>query len=96
MLEPITKTTLINLVGTATEDEKNAFQATTTALTMLTKKRQVELTPEGYKLSQFGVNNFFSLRKKSSRIKNQDETIAFDELRLEIFNLKNRNKKLKV
>jgi hypothetical protein len=36
LLEPVSKTTLINLVENATEDETNAFQTTTTALTILT------------------------------------------------------------
>ncbi len=96
LLEPVSKTTLINLVGNATEDEVNSFQTTTTALTILTNKRQVELTPDGYKLTQLGVKDFLSLRKTSSRIKTQRKTVAIDELRLEILNLKNRKKKLKV
>lgn len=96
LLEPVSKTTLINLVGNATEDEANSFQTTTTALTILTNKRQVELTPNGYKLTQLGVKDFLSFRKTSSRIKTQRETVAIDELRLEILNLKNRKKNLKV
>lgn len=96
LLEPVSKATLINLVENATEDEANAFQATTTALTILTKKRQVELTPNGYKLTQLGVTDFLSFRKTSSRIKNQKATVAIDELRLNILNLTNRRKKLSV
>ena len=94
LLEPVSKTTLINLVEYATEDKANAFQTTTTALTILTKKRQLELTPDGYKLTQLGVNDFMHLRKKSNRIKNQSETIAIDALRLDILNLQNRRKEL--
>lgn len=99
LLEPVPESTLTNIVGNATEDEKNAVQATITALTMLTKKRQVERTatnPPVYKLTQSGVKHFFSLRKTRSRVKTQTETIALDELRLEILNLKNRNKKLTI
>ncbi|MEK6552634.1 MAG: hypothetical protein AABZ54_04200, partial [Bacteroidota bacterium] len=97
LLEPVSKRTLINLVGNATEeDEVNSFQTTTAALTILTNKRQVELTPNGYKLTQLGVKDFLSFRKTSSRMKTQRETVAIDELRLEILNLKNRKKKLKV
>lgn len=95
LLEPVTKTTLINLVEYATEDEMNAFQSTTTALTILTRKKQVELTPNGYKLTQLGVKVFLSFRKKSRRLKYQNETVAIDELRLDIMNLVNRGKKLK-
>jgi len=96
LLEPVTKNTLINIVGNATDDEKNSFQTTTTALTILTKKRQVELTANGYKLTALGVNEFLSFQKTRRRIKNQNRTIAIDNLRLEILNLKNRKKKLKV
>ena len=94
LLEPVSKTTLINLVETATENEADAFQTTTTALTILTRKRQIEQTPNGYKLTQLGVKDFLSLRKESSRMKNQRATVAIDELRLDILNLTNRRKKL--
>lgn len=96
LLEPVLKPTLINLVENATEDKANSFQATTTALTILTKKRHIELTTNGYKLTPLGVTEFLSFRKKSSRIKTQKETVAIDDLRLEILNLKYRKKKLKV
>lgn len=96
LLEPVSKETLINLVENATEDETNVFQTTTTALTILTQKRQIEMTPNGYKLTQLGVKDFLSFRKKSSRIKSQRETVAIDELRLDILNLINRKKKLAV
>ena len=95
LLESALKETLVNLVANVT-DEVNAFQATTTALTSLTKKRHVELTPSGYKLTQLGAKNFFNLRKVGTRVKTQDETVALDELRLEILNLRNRKKRLKV
>lgn len=94
LLEPLSKATLINLVENATEDKINSFQTTTTALTILTKKKQVELTPTGFRLTQLGVKEFLSFRKKSSRLKYQSETVAIDELRLDILNLKNRRKRL--
>jgi len=94
LLEPVSKATLINLVENATEDKINSFQTTTTALTILTKKKQVELTPTGCRLTQLGVKEFLSFRKKSSRLKYQSETVAIDELRLDILNLKNRRKRL--
>ena len=96
LLEPVIKLTLIDIVGSAMNDEANSFQATTTALTMLSKKRLVELTPNGYKLTQLGVDEFFSFQKRYKRIKTQDKTVAIDNLRLEILNLKNRKKKLKL
>jgi len=96
LLEPVSKETLVTIVSSATDDTINSYQTTTTALTILTKKRQIELTINGYKLTKLGIENFLSFRKTRSRIKKQDETIEIDNLRLEILNLKYRKKKLKV
>lgn len=96
LLEPVSKATLIEIVANAIEDSRYSSSSTITALTMLTKKRYVELTDEGYKLTELGTNEFLSFRKKNTRYKEQDKTIAIDNLRLEILNLKNRKKKLKV
>lgn len=96
LLEPVSKITLINLVAAATEDEKNSFQTTTTALTILIKKKLVQLSNEGYKLTTIGLEKFFAFQKAQTRIKRQDEKIEIDNIRLEILNLKNRRKKLKV
>lgn len=95
LLEPVSKETLVNLVASATEDKLNPFQTTTTALTILIKKKQIQLTTNGYKLTTLGLETFFAFQKTRTRIKRQDEIIEIDNLRLEILNLKNRNKKLK-
>lgn len=96
LLQPVSLKTLINLVASATQDEVNAFQTTTTALSILTKKKQIELTTIGYKLTVLGIENFHAFRKTRSRIKWHDETVEIDNLRLEILNLKYRKKKLKL
>ncbi len=96
ILEPVTKRTLINIVANAIEDVKNSASSTVTALTMMTKKRYIELTDERYKLTELGTNEFLSFRKKNSRSKEQDRTVAIDNLRLEVLNLKHRKKRLKV
>jgi len=96
ILEPVTKGTLINIVANAIEDVKHSASSTVTALTMMTKKRHIELTEEGYKLTELGTNEFLSFRKKNSRYKEQDRTVAIDNLRLEVLNLKHRKKRLKV
>lgn len=96
LLEPVPKETLVNLVSPATKDEDNSFQTTTTALTMLTNKRLIESTTSGYKLTLLGLDHFFNFRKTRSRIKRQEETIEIDNLRLEIFNFRNRKKRLKI
>ncbi len=95
LLEPVQKYTLDSIVSHATADKPNSFQATTVALTMLTKKQQIELTTDGYKLTEFGYDSFINLRKYSKRVKNQEEIIKIDNLRLDILNLTNRGKKLK-
>lgn len=96
LLEPVNKTVLTQIVEGAIEDEKNGSSSTVTALAMLTKKRYIEATANGYKLTPLGKNEFFSFRKKNSRNKQHDKTIAIDDLRIEILNLKNRKKRLKV
>ena len=96
LLEPVSKDVLINLVASAAADEKNSFQTTTTALTILIKKKQIHLTNEGYKITKLGLENFFAFQKTQTRIKRQSEKIEMDNIRLEILNLKNRKKKLKV
>jgi hypothetical protein len=96
LLEPVSKTTLIDLVAASTEDKKNSFQTTTTALTILIKKKLIQLSNEGYKLTTLGLEKFFAFQKTKTRIKRQDEKIEIDNIRLEILNLKNRRKKLKI
>ncbi len=58
LLEPVSKSTLIEIVANAIEDEKHSDSSTVTALTMLSKKRYIELTPLGYKLTELGTNEF--------------------------------------
>lgn len=94
LLEPVSKETLVNLAESATEDEVNSFQTTTIALTILIKKKQIQLTTSGYKLTTLGLETFFAFQKTKTRIKRQDEIVEIDNLRLEILNLKNRKKKL--
>lgn len=96
LLEPVTKQTLISLVSSATKDEQNSFQTTTTALTILIKKNLVKLSNDGYKLTRLGLEKFFAFKKTKTRIKRHSEKINIDNIRLEILNLKNRNKKLEV
>jgi hypothetical protein len=96
LLEPVTKSTLSQIVAYAIEDEQNSINMTSMALTMLTKKRFIESTSEGFRLTIFGKNDFLSYKNKDSRNKMPEKTIAIDDLRLEILNLKNRNKKMKV
>lgn len=96
LLEPVYKETLVNLVGYATEDIENSFQTTTTALSILIKKNQIQQTPYGYKITNMGLNKYIDFKKTKTRNKNYLEMLEIDNLRLEILNLKNRKKKMKV
>lgn len=96
ILEPVSNETLVNIVASAIEDARFSKSSTITALTMMSKKRHIELIDGKYKLTELGANEFLSFRTKSSRYKELDRTVAIDDLRLEVLNLKNRKKKLKV
>lgn len=96
LLEPVSKQTLQQLTSFATEDDKNSYQATTTAITALTKKRKILMSSNGYKLTQSGLDVFFDFKKTHYYKKSLYETKNMDDLRLEILNFKLRNKKLKV
>jgi hypothetical protein len=96
LLEPISRSVLIDIISNEVENKKHSSSLTITALSILTKKRYIELSSDGYKLTELGINEFLSFRKKNSRYKQQDKIVAIDDLRLEILNLRNRKKKLKV
>lgn len=96
LMEPVTKSILIDIVESSIENLEYAKSSTITALTMLSKRRFIELTHEGYKLTRLGTDELLSFNKKNTRYKEQQRTVAIDNLRLEILNLQNRKKKLKV
>jgi hypothetical protein len=96
LLEPVFKTELSQIVSFAIEDEVNSKSSTEAILTMLTKKRLIESTSNGFILTPLGKQEFLSYTNVNSRNKNPKKMLAIDNLRLEILNLKNRNKKLRV
>ena|SRR5436190_1870912 len=96
LLEPVTQETLIRLVANASQDKKNAYQITMTALTSLIKKRNIEHSETGYRLTKVGVQGYGRLRKQKSNVKMHTKTKVLDDLRLEILNFSLRKKRLKV
>lgn len=96
LMEPVTKSSLVKIVKSALGDDKNAITSTNTSISILTKKRYIELTTNGYVLTQLGNMEFLSFRKQNKRNKQPERALAIDDLRLEILNLKYRNKKMKV
>jgi hypothetical protein len=95
LLEPVGKKSLTYLTAIVTDDEPHASSITETALSILVKKRWVQSSTEGFSLTDTGVAAFLNYRsRKGTKI--TDKTKAIDDLRLEILNLKYRNKKLRV
>jgi len=94
--EPLSKKSLVEVVKEINEDKTNPFNTTTVALSMLTKRKLIEFTIGGYRLTDLGSKKFINLQKSRIKAKSSDETEKLDETRLEILNLQYRGKKLKV
>lgn len=90
LLEPIDRATLIKLVGYAANDKKNAKTFTVTSLTSLEKKKFIELRDSKYSLTRLGVDGNFKVRGRGSR------NNLLDAIRLEVFNMRYRNKGLTI
>ena len=97
LLEPVSKDVLECIVKEATNQSNDSQTATITALSNLIKDKLVQITAEGdYKLSPAGFNSFFNYQKIDVRSNNPEEVLKMDDLRLEIFNLRYRNKKMQL
>ena len=96
LLEPVDKKSLSKIIEYTLDDKENAFQITQAALTSMNRKNFIEQTPNGYKLSLIGREEFFKYKMRYSRYKSVDERDFIDNIRLELLNLKNRNRRLKV
>lgn len=96
LLEPVDKKSLSKIIEYTLDDKENAFQITQAALTSLNRKNFIEQTPNGYRLSILGKEEFFKYKERYSRYKSVEERNFIDNIRLELLNLKNRNRRLKV
>lgn len=96
LLEPINKVSLQKLVGYANEEYTNVQHITTAALTVLQKKRQIELTSNGYKLTSVGLDAFWEAISPPKHSNKNKNNIFLDNLRLEVLNLTLRRKKLRI
>jgi hypothetical protein len=97
LLEPISRKTLIKLVELAIGDKNPAPQATTVALTLMNKKRHVEVDSSAcYSLTPVGLSEFRALRHTKRLRRNYKRDVQLDQLRLEILNLKLRGKRMRV
>ncbi len=97
LMQPVAPKMLINLVSNAMENEEAAESATRIALSILFKKKFITRTTFNFiKLTKLGLNEFNKSIIQSPRTKLTDKIRELDNIRLEILNLNNRNKKLKV
>jgi hypothetical protein len=97
LFEPVKRDILVELVRHASgTNEQKSFALTAGALSMLNKKGEVTLTPEGYSLTRAGMLNFSKL---GSRGRNQHpiyDSTEMDTMRVAILNWRYRGKKLEL
>lgn len=96
LLEPIDRNNLIDLVYYALDNNRLYKEATITALNIMTQKRLVNLTSEGYILTKNGLSNYHTFQKTKKRISSYSNILELDKLRLEIMNLQYRNKRISI
>lgn len=96
LLEPAELSTLVKVVSFTIEDNNNSESSTATAISLLIKNKLIGTTINGYIITFKGLKEFLNYSNKRSWYKQQERTKALDILRLEIFNLIYRKKKMKV
>ena len=94
LLEPLSKNLLVNLVSAVKNWKDNSFIYTTAALSTLIEKKLIEFTSDGYKLSRLGLEKLLQFQKRKNKF--STKKIELDYLRLEILNVINREKKIKI
>jgi len=94
LLEPVARNTLVELVHHASGKDLQVSSALTSgALSILNKNRQVALTPDGYRLTEAGMNRFSKLGKRG-RTKHTFNLSALDRMRIAVLNWSLRGKRL--
>lgn len=69
---------------------------TTIVLDNMTRHRLIQITNQGFVLTEKGKSEFFRSWRKGSRMKEYELVLAIDELRLEILNWQNRNRRIEL
>jgi hypothetical protein len=96
LFEPVLRETLSQLVKCASKaDDKQTQALTAGSLAMLYKSREIELTPDGYRLSPLGLKHFTVLGQKGHTGRTIN-TKAMDDLRVAILNWQYRGKHPKI
>jgi len=93
LMEPVPKEILERMVANVSSDPEYSFQKTTTALTILSKKNLVSITPDGYCLTSSGIETFNRL-KQSGKTRISIKVDKLDSIRLEVLNWKYRGRRL--
>lgn len=95
LLEPVTRDTLTQLVKFASGvDARKAAALTAGAISILNKKREITLTPTGYRMSPAGLIRFGKLGSRGWT-RHAYDISAMDKIRVAILNWKCRGKRLK-
>ncbi|MBX7044544.1 MAG: retron St85 family effector protein [Ignavibacteria bacterium] len=96
ILEPIDRSSLIELLANISdENEHILYQITISIISTLVRKNYINLSSEGYKLTQLGISEVYNLLQTNTRTKNLTLKNKLDNLRLIVLNSKVRNKKLR-
>jgi len=97
LLEPVKRETLVQLVkhASGTNDQESSA-LTAGALSILNKKREIALTPEGYFLTPAGLLRFSNLGSRGWNHQSIYDATAMDRMRVAILNWRYRGKKLKL
>jgi hypothetical protein len=91
LLQPVSRDRLVELVTHASgADAQTATALAAGALSMLSRTREIELSPDGYKLTAIGMKHFRIQTQRSLNLK------SMDQLRVGILNWQYRGKPLKV
>jgi len=96
LLEPVSRDTLVQLVKFASDvDDRKATALATGAISILNKKKEIALSPAGYRLSPSGLDRFSKLGRRGWTQHTYD-TNAMDVMRVAILNWQCRGKRLKI
>jgi len=96
LFEPVTRDTLVTLVKHASGSGlRTATALSTGAISILTKNRDIVLSPDGYRLTPSGIDRFASLGRRGwTRYTFNPSTM--DKLRTAVLNLRCRGKQLRI
>lgn len=96
LLEPVPRETIVQLVRFASgTDEKTAVALSTGALAILSKRREIRRTADGYLLTAQGEEHFAELGRKG-RTRQTYHVSNLDSLRVAVLNWQYRGKRLEV